>query len=471
MNKYALIPPFLARPDRGGGGRPDATEFILPVPEGDRRRLAFGWLLLAIVALITAGVLSILLVLSRAPFLQNLLPLADFFHVALVVHVDLSVLVWFVAFAGMLWTINGTNRFLDLARIALGLCLAGTVLMAAAPFLGRGGPIMSNYVPVLDDPLFLSGLVVFGAGFALLTLRSLLAPSRVGLPLDGTGALRFGLNTAAVAAAVALLALGWSYATIPAGYLGREYYELLFWGSGHVIQFTWTLLMLVAWLWLASCCGARIPLTPRVTVLLFAVGLVSVFVVPIIYLAWGVASVEHMKMHTWLMRFGGGLAILPLGLATSIGIARAPPGGAEVRPLRSALIVSMGLFVVGGAFGFLIQGSDVRIPAHYHGSIVGITLALMGIAYALLPSFGFRAPATRLAAWQPWVFGVGQLLHIIGLVWSGGYGVQRKVAGSAQVLRSTGEIAGMGLMGLGGLIAIAGGLLFLVVVYQARRRS
>ena len=41
-------------------------------------------------------------------------------------------------------------------------------------------------------------------------------------------------------------------------------------------------------------------------------------------------------------------------------------------------------------------------------------------------------------------------MHIAGLVWSGGYGVQRKVAGAEQVLRSGGEIAGMGLMGLGG---------------------
>jgi hypothetical protein len=45
--------------------------------------------------------------------------------------------------------------------------------------------------------------------------------------------------------------------------------------------------------------------------------------------------------------------------------------------------------------------------------------------------------------------------------------VQRKVAGAEQVLRSSGEIAGMGLMGLGGLIAIVGGLLFVVVVAQA----
>jgi heme/copper-type cytochrome/quinol oxidase subunit 1 len=109
----------------------------------------------------------------------------------------------------------------------------------------------------------------------------------------------------------------------------------------------------------------------------------------------------------------------------------------------------------------------VRIPAHYHGCIVGVTLALMGLAYHLLPRLGFAAPAGRMAAWQPALYGIGQLMHITGLVWSGGYGVQRKVAGAEQVLRSTGEIAGMGLMGLGGLVAIIGGLLFVVVMLRA----
>jgi len=74
-----------------------------------------------------------------------------------------------------------------------------------------------------------------------------------------------------------------------------------------------------------------------------------------------------------------------------------------------------------------------------------------------------------MALLQPWLYGGGQLLHIIGLMWSGGYGVQRKVAGADQVLRSGGEIAGMGLMGLGGLLAIAGGLLFVLVVIRAMR--
>ena len=62
-------------------------------------------------------------------------------------------------------------------------------------------------------------------------------------------------------------------------------------------------------------------------------------------------------------------------------------------------------------------------------------------------------------------------MHIVGLVWSGGYGVQRKVAGAEQVLRSTSEVAGMALMGLGGAVAIAGGVLFIVVVIAALRSA
>ena len=93
----------------------------------------------------------------------------------------------------------------------------------------------------------------------------------------------------------------------------------------------------------------------------------------------------------------------------------------------------------------------------------------MGLVYHLLPQLGYAPPIGRLATWQPIVYGAGQLMHITGLVWSGGYGVQRKVAGAEQVLSTRGEIAGMGLMGLGGLIAIIGGLLFVVVVIRAVR--
>ena len=138
-----------------------------------------------------------------------------------------------------------------------------------------------------------------------------------------------------------------------------------------MLQFTWTLLMLVAWLWLATLAGLRLPLGPRVATLLFGVALAAVFATPAIYLAWPVTSIEHRQLLTWLMRFGGGLAILPLGLALVIGLVRAGPAGAGARRLRAALWASLGLFAAGGAVGVLIQGSNGRVPADYHRPIVG----------------------------------------------------------------------------------------------------
>jgi heme/copper-type cytochrome/quinol oxidase subunit 1 len=196
-----------------------------------------------------------------------------------------------------------------------------------------------------------------------------------------------------------------------------------------------------------------------------------VFVTPYAYLAHDVLSLEHRELHTLGMRVGGGLAILPIGLAVALALARQRHIAGDARPLRAALLASMALFAAGGLMGIAIDGSNVKIPAHYHGCIVAVTLAMMGIVYYLLPRLGYGTPRGRLAATQPLLYGAGQLMHIAGLVWSGGYGVQRKVAGGEQVLRSSGEVLGMGLMGFGGLIAIAGGLLFVVVVCRAGQRA
>jgi cytochrome c oxidase subunit I len=446
---------------------PSAEGYVLAVPAGARRRLAAGWLWLAVCALLGSGLFSVLLVLARAPYTKDLFAAADFFRVALVVHVDLSVLVWFSAFAGVLWTLNGGERHAGLGRAALAACAAGTLALCAAPFAGRAAPVMSNYVPVLDGPVFLGGLLVFAAGGALLVARAMLAATRVGTRPDGAAALRFGLNAAAVSAAVALIAFAWSWLALPRGLDAKAHFEVLFWGGGHVLQFTWTLLMFAAWLALAEAAGARTPLSPRVAILLFAVGLVAVFATPVIYLAYAITSVEHYRLQTWLMRIGGGLAIVPFALAMIYALASAPRAAPAARPLRAALAWSLVLFGAGGLIGLAIDGSNVKIPAHYHGAIVGVTLAFMGLSFHLLPRLGCAPPPARLAALQPWLYGAGQLAHISGLVWSGGYGVQRKVAGAEQALRGAEQMAAMGLMGLGGLVAVAGGLVFVLIVLRS----
>ena len=422
--------------------------------------------MLGLSALVVGGLFTILVVLSRTPFFEKIIPWIDFFHTALVVHVDLTVLVWFLAFSGVLWSYTDSTRCLNFGWIALILASLGTIVIVVSPFTGESYPLMNNYVPVLQSTIFFVGLGVFGLGFFLLIIRTFITSITSESRISGEFVLRFGLYVAVLASFFAVGALILSYFGIDEGFEGQAFFDRLFWGGGHVIQFSHTQLMLVAWLWLASVSGANLHLSPRVVLLLFVLGLTPVMMVPIIYLATDVSSGDHLFWFIQLMKYGGALAAVPIGLATVFAIVKNwhPRPGFEIE--RNALLFSILLFGVGGFIGFLISGSNVTVPAHYHGSIVGVTLAFMGMTYHLLPKLGFKTVSGQAARWQPGIYGGGQLMHITGLAWSGGYGVQRKTSGGLEQIE---QIAGMGLMGFGGLISIIGGIMFLVIVFYAMR--
>ena len=441
-----------------------ANQFTLPTPDSNARRLVTAWLDLGLAALVVGGLFTVLVVLARTPYFQEIIPWVDFFRTALVVHVNLTVLVWFIAFTGVFWSYNPSPRCLACGWTALLLCVFGTLIIVVSPFTGESHPLMNNYVPVLQNPVFFVGLGVFGVGYCLLVLRSCLTAFDTDNSTSGETALRFGLFVAVVASLFALGALLLSYLGIDEGFEGLAYYDRLFWGSGHIIQFSHTQLLLVAWLWLATVSGGLLRISPRVALLLFILGLQPVLAAPVIYLAFDVSDGDHLFWFIQLMKYGGAIAAVPIGLAVTLAMLerRRPTPGYEIE--RNALLFSILLFGAGGIIGFMIEGSTVTVPAHYHGSIVGITLAFMGITYHLLPRLGFRKVEGRAARWQPGIYGSGQLLHIIGLAWSGGYNVARK---STEVERGIEQVMGLRLMGLGGGISIIGGIMFLVLVYLA----
>lgn len=449
--------------DKGGHG------YVLSMPSDAGLRLASGWLWLGMASLVGAGLFAILLVLARTPYFQDIFPWVDFFHTALVVHVDLSVLLWFMAFAGVLWSLNSSSGLLGIGWLALVLAAVGAAMIVLSPFVETGIPVMSNYVPVIHSTFFMTGLIVFAVGMALLVVRSLIAVPAADLWRGAEGSIRFGFFAAAISTLFALAAFGWSYIMIPGTYDTTQYYDLLFWGGGHVLQFTYLLLMLTGWLWLADACGAKIPLTPRIASALFMLGLLPVFYVPVIYLTYGGSLVDYMGQFTQLMKIGGAFAPVPIALAVLYGIVkgeRTPATGPE----RAALLSSMLLFAIGGGISLMIKDSNTIITAHYHGTGGAVSLAFMGLTLHLLPRLGYRVPDLKWATRMAYIYGAGQLLHIFGLLWSGGYGVQRKVAGAAQELHGFAQKAGMGLMGFGGLVAVIGGIIFLVVVFKALRR-
>ena len=442
------------------------NQFNLPAPDDNACRLVTGWLSLGLAALVVGGLYTVLIVLSRTPFFQEIVPWVDFFKTALVVHVNLTVLVWFLAFAGVLWNYTPSTRCRRCGWLALALCAAGMAVIIIAPFTGDGRPLMNNYVPVLQNPVFFAGLILFGCGFLLQVLRACLTAFDTDNQSSGETSLRFGLFVAVVASLFAIAALILSWFGIDPGFEGLAFYDRLFWGSGHIIQFSHTQLLLVAWLWLATVSGARLRISPRAVLLLFILGLQPVLAAPVIYIVFDVSSGDHLFWFIQLMKYGGAIAAVPIGLAALLAVIerrRAAPG---FEAERSALVFSLLLFGVGGGIGFMISGSTVTVPAHYHGSIVGITIAFMGLTYHLLPRLGFGKVEGRAARWQPGIYGIGQLMHIIGLAWSGGYEVARK---STAAERGIEQIAGMGLMGFGGLVSIIGGVMFLVLVYLAMR--
>ncbi len=428
--------------------------------------------MLGLASLVGAGIFSILLVLARTPAIQEMTPFIDFFRIALVIHVDLSVLIWLLSMAGVMWSLSSNRDLPGWDRFSFLLAAAGTAIVIVSPFVGAADPLMNNYVPLLRHPVFYAGMGLFTAGIGSHLLRSALTRSGIREGLDGTAVLQFGSTLAAITTAVAIAAFIASWAGIPGSMSGQAYFEFLFWGGGHVLQFTHTILMMVAWVVLAHASGCQFELTPRLTLTFLIIMVLPIITVPFLYIAHDIVSPGHRLAFTELMKYGG-LSCLPLGLAVLVSLIKAgKPGdelGNEARYLRSALLSSLGLFAVGGVLGFMISGLDIVIPAHYHGSTVGVTIAFMGLSYYLLPRLGFGAIPVSMASWQPYLYGGGQLMHIIGLAWSGGYGVQRKTAGLAQGVDRLGEVAGMGLMGLGGLVSVIGGLLFLIVCYKSIR--
>jgi hypothetical protein len=147
---------------------------------------------------------------------------------------------------------------------------------------------------------------------------------------------------------------------------------------------------------------------------------------------------------------------------------------ALANPRISGFLVSAALTVLGFALGAAIRGSNTMVPAHYHASIGGVTAAFMTLSYIMLRAFGLAAATPklkRISAWQPVVYGVGQMTFAVGFALAGAYGMSRKAYGAEQAARGLGESIGLAVMGIGGLIAVVGGVLFLVVVAVVWQRG
>ena len=418
------------------------------------------WVMLAIATLVLAGGLAAVLVFGRAPVISEFIEDPQFFRRGLVVHVVLSLWGWFLAYAvGLRILVDGKSRGLR-SKVAALMASTGVIAMICSAWITGADPLLVNYIPVIDHPVFLVGLAAFfaGVGIELCRLPSLAPPAERSVPAAAAIAWRATAPVAAISVLVFIL----SWATTPTSLEPNVYYELLFWGVGHTVVVISVLVMLGAWFYLLRDRCGRGPVGPRL-----ALGIVTALILPWLaapFLVLGTTvSGTYIAGFTRLMQFG---------IAAPVMVAIAACIGACLRREisiagRWAFFVSAALTVVGFSLGAMIRGSDTMIPAHYHASLGAITVALMALTYALLHLRGWAPKQQwwrRISTIQPLLFGIGQLVFAAGFAISGHFGMGRKTYGADQVIDSTGAFVGLATMGVGGLMAVAGGAGFVALI-------
>ncbi len=423
------------------------------------------WLWLGVGALAVAGIFAIILVAARTP---QLAMFTHLFSVGLVIHVDLSALVWFLCIGGLGWTALLTKYTRPWPYWMAGgffTVAAATALIALSPLDSHWEVIKSNYIPVLNNLPFIAGLGVLAAGMAVVLVPTLtITLSRRRFQLSNEETL---FADAAFTTALALAAFFLSAHLLPTGLPPEQRFEQLFWAGGHILQFTFTLLMMAAWVALSEAIGLK-PLSRTLVRIASLVAVLAAVKSAFGFVVHPFDTSDFMVYQTRVMIELGGTGAGILAVILVWRLSRTPVLTRATRAYASTLGASLVLFAAGGILGLMITGQNVTIPAHYHGAIVGITLALMGYGYALLPRYGYASVAhTRMAFWQPIIYGIGQLMHIGGLAYSGGYGVLRKTPAGEMAPMAPDVKAALGFMGMGGLLAIIGGLLFVIVMGRA----
>jgi len=458
------------------------------------RPLAFAWMVLAVAALAAGAVFAAIVAAGRTPGLGRALAMTDRFAPALVMHVCLVTLVWMFAVMSALWTALLPGDRSE-SRAALGASLGAAVLLLLAWW--RGAPaVLSNYVPVLADPLFVTGLAMMGVAALVTSAGALLAgttgavsgsgPARCGQ--DGAWVLGLRLTALQPALVLCALALTWPGVQSAGPFAGLTPHaaaieslpliaERLFWPAGHALQFAYVLLAMSCWLWLLRRqIGEGWPV--RASLVMAALPALAV---PVLLSLMPAGGAEARRSLTVLMQLGAWPgAVWLVGIAARALVRR---GWRDADTGEWAAYASMALFVIGLLVGTLIRGDSTMVPAHYHGTIGAATLAAIAVILAALRRvpLAARVNAGRHAALLArghraivLLYGAGFGLLVMGLAIAGAHEAPRKMPGVRMTDGNPAAMTGLMLMAVGALAAVTAvwwlaGLTLRVLM--ARRRS
>jgi hypothetical protein len=353
--------------------------------------LVVGWLRLAVASLAVAGLFALLVAVARTPVVQGFVG-EGYFRISLVAHVTFSLNVWSLSFAAALWALALARLRLSMNRTAgrasLLLASAGAAVMSVMSVAGSGRASLVDYIPVLEQPLFIGGLATFFAGIGLGAVNFLVAIRQSATPLPlYAKALRIAAVTYLMAMLTFLVALnaGWEFD-----------WGTMVWGPGHLLQVVNAASMIAVWMLMVRTEGDQgLYVVVRAVLPFFFLPAV---VVPFLYLFPGPPLLGMIGGVTWA---GVTIPTVAAWLVTGTAVVRRREKAETLVPL----VVSLLLFAGGAIAAMLGLEDDTRVTAHYHGTVGAVTVAYMGLTYQLLPMLGLSLRLPRLARLQLTIHG------------------------------------------------------------------
>ncbi len=465
-------------------------------------RLIIANAVMAVITLALGGIAALLIALTRWQAI-HLLP-ADWFYRLLTLHGIDMLIAWIVFFemAGLAFgstvLLNARYAFPKLGWTSFILMTVGGLMVNGVVLAGRADVTFTAYVPLKAHPLFYLSYILFAVG-ALLGVAAffvnLVVAKREHRYEGSLPLVVFGLMTAAVLATYTLLQ--GAAAIVPAFFwslgLFSQYdpgiYRNFFWGFGHPAQQVNLAAMVAVWYALAQITTGARPVNEKFSRLAFVLYLFFInlgsahhlLVDPGLSFAWKAVNTSYAMylavlgsmMHAFSIPAAMEVALRAKGHKGLFGWLRNAPWN---EPGFSALVLSMIVFgFIGGVTGVsigteqinLLAHNTLRIPGHFHATVVGgTTLAFMGLSFYLVPLiFRKELKLKKLAVWQPYVYGIGTMLVSIGMIGSGLQGVPRR----HWDITFTGVIPGtvhvtLAVLGIGAIIAVVGGIMYLTVI-------
>jgi cytochrome c oxidase subunit I len=460
----------------------------------------------ATVALLIGGISAILILLTRWQAVHLLDPVM--FYRVLTAH-GLTMLIFFIIFFEMAVLYFAAGPMLN-SRIAapklgwfnFGLMSVGAILCEWMIWTGKADVLMTSYIPLRADPLYYLGIIFFAVGALLVCFQffaTLIIAKREKTYSGSLPLVTYGAVTAAIIAVITLLHGAATYIPTFLWSIGLmsvdpQVYRMLWWALGHSSQQINVAAMVAIWYLLGALTVGSVVLNEKISRTAFVLYILFISMASAHHLlvdpgfssSWKVVNTSYFMYMAVLASMLHGFTV-PAGVEVGqrlrgatqglFGwVKRAPWGD----PGFSSLVLSVVVFgFVGGITGVtigteqinIVAHNTMRIPGHFHATVVsGTAMAFMGLTYYLIPLiFQKKVAFWRLAQVQPYMFAFGMLVFSIFMSFSGGFGVPRRhwdinFSGAPfQMAFHPAVDALLAVMALGGLIAAAGGGLYIFI--------